>query len=240
MRHNNYNRKTNQVKLCGYLYSSDVLKSLRLSVDYIGFNLFFKSPRYVSLKTALRIIKKSNFENLNQQKKHQTKLVAVLVDPSFKLVKKIIDSKKFSVIQLHGNENLKFIAKIYRYLKSLKSPFFKKIQIWKVFSLENKLDLEEDIRKKLKKYSPACHSFILDVPKQQNYQKGIGEFSQFDLFQKLQKDYNLILAGGIKPENIVNMMTKTKAKIVDVASGVEFRPGVKNFKKVKEIIRLVQ
>lgn len=233
-RQNKYNRKTNQVKFCGFLHSSQVLKTCQLKVDYIGFNFFAKSPRYVSLSASLRLLKKANFENLNRRKNRKTKAVAVLVDPSFRQVQKIIQSKKFKILQFHGKENLRFIQKIYRYLKSSKNTFVKEIEIWKVFSLRGQS--ESEIRRHLKQYNRFCTKFILDVLKQKDYKQGIKEFSEFDLFKSLAKDYKLILAGGLKPENITNIIKKSKAKEVDIASGVELRPGVKDFSRVRKVI----
>jgi phosphoribosylanthranilate isomerase len=235
-RQNYYNKKTNQVKLCGFLKSYDIALAVNLKVDYLGCNFFAKSPRYTSLKKALKLLNKINFDYLKRKNGQKTKLVALFVDARFEEIKKVIKTKKFDIIQLHGREKPAFILKLKRYIKSLKSSNFNQLHIWKVFTIKNQT--EKQMQFLLKKYDKLCDAFILDIPKQKDYTKGVGEFDSFTLFKNLNQNYNLILAGGLNPENISKILKKSKAKIVDIASGVETRPGYKDFAKVRQILKI--
>jgi phosphoribosylanthranilate isomerase len=128
------------------------------------------------------------------------------------------------VIQFHGNENPEE-------LKLIKEKTG--MEIWKALSVN-----ETDIEKKVLKYSSSADRILLDTKTVEEKVRGEKRtFDAFDLFKKLQKKHNLILSGGLTPENIEGFLKKLNLEIVDVSSGVESEVGKKDKDKMKQFLQ---
>ena len=268
------NKKIIQVKFCGITNRQDFLRCCDLKVDFVGFNFFAKSPRFITLTDLNKVLK--GFENFS----FKPELVAVLVDPELDFVKQILNLKVFSALQFHGDEKLDFIKKVcqLKFSTSLRrepppSPprgefafasagaefattstngEFTTIfprwefatvspkkelnpEIWKVFS-----SLELDLPQKLNSYQKYCDKFVLDLPKKKDFSSGVGVFSEFQKFKDLKQKYNLVLAGGVNPENVSMILKESSAELIDVASGIEESLGVKSLTKMKNLLKIVE
>jgi phosphoribosylanthranilate isomerase len=288
----NINKKIIQVKFCGITNRQDFLRCCDLKVDFVGFNFFAKSPRFITLTDLNEVLK--GFENFS----FKPKLVAVLVDSELDFVKQILNLKVFSALQFHGDEKLDFIKKVCQ-LKfstslsqepppspprgeftsvsagrepppspprgeftsvsagaefattSINGEFttifprgeFATVspkkelnpEIWKVFS-----SLELDLPQKLNSYQKYCDKFVLDLPKRKDFSSGVGVFSEFQKFKDLKQKYNLVLAGGVNPENVSMILKESGAELIDVASGIEESLGIKSLTKMKNLLKIVE
>jgi phosphoribosylanthranilate isomerase len=265
----NMNKKIIQVKFCGITNRQDFLRCCDLKVDFVGFNFFAKSPRFITLNDLKEVLK--DFENFS----FKPELVAVLVDPELDFVKQILNLKVFSALQFHGDEKLDFIKKVCQLKFSMglsqelpttrpkkgfrssssnvqfistfsKTRFPSALQskegfyslnpeIWKVFS-----SLELDLPQKLNSYQKYCDKFVLDLPKKKDFSSGVGVFSEFQKFKDLKQKYNLVLAGGVNPENVGMILKESSAELIDVASGIEESLGVKSLTKMKNLLKIVE
>ena len=193
----------------------DAKRAIELGVDYLGFIIDYpKSPRSLSLsefKKLARAIKKES---------DLIKLVGVVVDMDAKKLNSLISDGLMDVIQFHGKESPEFC-------KEFKS----KIEVWKNIKIT-------DSRKQIADYNDSVDRFLMDATSIQDKLDGkYNRFENFEDFKELKEQgYPLILAGGLNPDNIKYYIDKLNPEIVDVASGIEIRPGKKDFEKMTEFI----
>src|SRR3990172_2453596 len=199
-----------KVKICGITGIDDALKAVEFGADALGFVFYKKSPRYIEVKKAREII--SNLPPL-------ITTVGVFVNDSFENIETIIDLCQIKTIQLHGDENQDFCSKFN--LSVIKSIAVK----------------DENSFKKMKGYTVSAFildSFFQDIP------GGTGKSFDWDLAVKAKKYGNIILAGGLTPENVREAILKVRPYAVDVSSGVESKPGEKDYEKMKKFIKMAK
>ena len=204
-----------KVKICGISNYKDALNAVKLGADYIGLNFYKHSPRYVEKSKAKKII-----EKLKGQKFH-FEIVGVFVNEKIGEIKKITDFCNIDLIQLSGDENLDFLRN------------FKKVsnkRIIKSFRIRKKNFLE-------KFFFPIADYILLD-----SYKKGFygGTGTKFDwsIANEANKG-RLFLSGGLNVDNVDDAIKRINPYAVDVCSGVEIRPGKKDFEKIKKFIKTV-
>lgn len=201
-----------KVKICGITNFRDAKSAVDAGADAIGF-IFAKSPRRVSPEKAAGIIKKI---------RRPISRVGVFLDTPVKEVGKTAGQCKIDTLQFHGNESP-------RYCNYFRNTY----KVIKAFRIKGKRDL-----KKLRRYK--VDGYLLDT-----FVKGVagGTGKVFDW--KLAKQAKaiarpVILSGGLNPENVKEAIKKVRPYAVDVASGVESRPGKKDIKLMKEFIKTVR
>ena len=204
-----------KIKICGFTKRKDIEDSIREGIDIIGLNFYEKSPRYVNLREAKKLI-----ENLPEN----ILKIGVFVNPDEKLLFEYVRKLKLDGAQLHGNEPPALI-------KKFKKIFPEKIII-KAIRVKNRESL-----KKLKQYKPdffLLDTYVEEIP------GGTGKKLNYSLLEGEKLPWSkTFLAGGITPENIGEILKKFKPYGIDVASGVEIAPGVKDIEKVKKLIKAV-
>lgn len=193
-----------KIKICGLKFEEDIEYLNTFSVDYMGFIMYPKSPRFVGdqLKELLSKVKKA-------------KKVAVFVNPQYKEVKKVLDWG-VDLIQLHGNESLEFAKKI-----GLE-------KIIKAFRIGSKFDL--DILKSWEtSYGLLLDTFVKGIPggTGKTFDWKIAK-SAVDL------GYKIFLAGGLNIENVLSAIKEVSPYAIDIAGGLEIYPGKKDFQKIDE------
>lgn len=191
-----------KIKICGLKFEEDIEYLNTFSVDYMGFIMYPKSPRFVGdqLKELLSKVKKA-------------KKVAVFVNPQYKEVKKVLDWG-IDLIQLHGNESLEFAKKI-----GLE-------KIIKAFRIGSKFDL--DILKSWEaSYGLLLDTFVKGIPggTGKTFDWKIAK-SAVDL------GYKIFLAGGLNIENVLSAIKEVSPYAIDIAGGLEIYPGKKDFQKI--------
>jgi phosphoribosylanthranilate isomerase len=207
-----------EIKICGFKRKKDIIDSISLGIKWIGLNFYEKSPRFIIEKEAKILI-----EDLPDD----IKKIGVFVNPDEKKMFEIVKKLKINGIQLHGNEPPALLEKF-------KKEFPEKILI-KAIHVKDK----EDILKKIKKYKMADF-FLLDRY-EENLYGGTGKRIDDREIENIDLPGNKIfIAGGIKPENVKDIIRKFKPFGIDVASGVEIAPGIKDIEKIKKLIEEVK
>jgi phosphoribosylanthranilate isomerase len=207
-----------EIKICGFKRKKDIIDAISLGIKWIGLNFYEKSPRFIIEKEAKILI-----EDLPDD----IKKIGVFVNPDEKKLFEIVKKLKINGIQLHGNEPPALLEKF-------KKEFPEKILI-KAIHVKDK----EDILKKIKKYKMADF-FLLDRY-EENLYGGTGKRIDDREIENIDLPWNKIfIAGGIKPENVKDIIRKFKPFGIDVASGVEIAPGIKDIEKIKKLIEEVK
>ena len=196
-----------EVKICGITRVEDALMAQRAGADALGLVMYPKSSRYVDLQQAIA---------LRQVIAPDTLCVVLLVNAEKAFVEKVIDQVKPDLIQFHGDETADFCRQFdFPYIRALR--------------MHDDLDIEVESSA----YRDA-YGLLFDAWNPDQY-GGTGE--QFD-WQRLprQRDFRLILAGGLNPANVANAVNTAQPDMVDVSGGVESAAGIKDEAKVRSFI----
>ncbi len=230
-------KKYPQIKICGNTRFEDVFYAATLGVDYLGFIFSPRSPRYIApakVKEILRSLKKERAIKKSPTSSHRPKTVGVFVNEKKENILEIKNNIPLDIVQLHGNESSTFAH-------SLKIPF------WKVFRLQktkSPIKLAEILWEQILNYQ--SDTFLLDAYSKNNY-GGSGESFNWETLTNLKtlaskyflKKFQFILAGGLNLENIPQAL-QHNPNVLDINSGVEDDPGVKNHDKMRKAIKLIQ
>ena len=205
-----------RIKMCGTTRIEDALAAVSLGVDALGFIFVEKSPRNISPAVAESII--SSLPSFVGR-------VGVFVDSGMDEIKLIVERCGLTQLQLHGNESVSFCSQLRRWNKSLSI-----CKAFRVGAGSPSVDTAS--------YGPAIDSILLDT-----YIKGIkggtGDCFDWGLIDTLDIERPLILAGGLAPATISEALVKVSPFAVDINSGVEDAPGIKNHQKLSELVALV-
>ena len=206
-----------RIKVCGLTSLVDAEFADKCGVDCLGFILYPKSPRYVSLETFRAMAKR-----LPERKK-----VAVSVEPT---VAELAEFQKagFDFFQIHFRHDLP-VATVVAWSKTVGGD-----KLW----LAPKLPPESDVPAAL---LPLAKFFLLDTFHADKFggTGATGDWAKFARHQAAHPEKTWILSGGLNPDNIGDALKQSGAKFVDVNSGVESAPGVKDQEKLKRfVIRL--
>ena len=199
-----------KVKICGMTQLKDALFAVEQGVDAVGFIFYKKSPRAVTMKTVREIIKKLP---------PLVETVGVFVNESAERVNKMADYCGLDLVQLHGEESPAFCRKIRR-------------RVIKAFRVK---DLQSI--KQLSKFPVS--GFLLDTFSD-NLHGGTGKTFDWNLALPAKKMGPVILAGGLTSRNILQAVRQVRPYGVDVCSGVEKSPGIKDLEKVRAFLKNIR
>jgi phosphoribosylanthranilate isomerase len=194
------------VKICGITNVDDALAAVELGADAVGFNFYAKSPRHVSFEKALKVAEEIPPSVLK---------VGVFVNEAEQTVKDISVALELDYLQFHGDETP-------AYCEQFATPY------WKAFRLKDEKSLDL-----MKKY--GCDYYLVDTFIAQSF-GGTGVTGNWDLARQAKKVGKIILAGGLTPENVADAIRTVGPDGVDVASGVEDKPGRKSAAKMERFI----
>ena len=196
-----------RVKICGITNCRDAEDALRFGADAIGF-IFTKSPRQISVDNAKRISRAVG---------PWIATVGVFVNESVQNILRIASECRLSAIQLHGDEPISDLRRLrpYRVIKS--------------FRVAEKADLE-----KTRGY--AAEAYLFDT-KVSGVYGGTGKSFDWDLLKSDMVPKPYIISGGLNPGNVKTVVRELSPYGVDVSSGVERSPGLKDPKLVKRFIQ---
>ncbi|MCK8825897.1 phosphoribosylanthranilate isomerase [Fuchsiella alkaliacetigena] len=200
-----------RIKICGITNLEDALRAVEQGVDSLGF-ILAASPRQVSPERVKEIV-----DNLPPF----INKVGVFVDEELAKVKEIVSYCGLDTVQLHGSESPEYCQE------------FANLTVVKAFRIKDQLPLLE-----LKEYAEVVTAYLLDtyVAGQAG---GTGETFNWNLAEQAKEAGPIILAGGLKPENIVSAIRDVAPYGVDVSSGVEKEPGVKDHDRLVELVNQV-
>lgn len=196
------------VKICGITRSADLELALDQGADYVGFNFYPPSPRSLSPAKAAALADQA--EGLSQR-------VAILVDPSDDFLVSLLETVALDILQLHGSETPTRVEAV---KKLTGRPVMKAL----------KVGVREDFEQ-VPAHAEWADMILFDakLPADPDALPG-GNGLPFDwrLLDGLALDKPWALAGGLKPENLEAAYKFTRAPILDVSSGIEASPGLKD------------
>lgn len=199
-----------RVKICGLTNLADARAATKCGADALGFIFFPKSPRFITPEKAASII---------AQLPPFVAKVGVFVNEASEYILEVVRQAGLDTIQLHGEETPEFSDR----LRNRGTRVVKAFRIKDQSSLAPLKDFPAD-------------AILLDsyVPGQLG---GTGAKFNWDLALQAQSfGLPVILAGGLDPSNVADAISKVMPFAVDVSSGVESAPGIKDLAKVREFI----
>ena len=195
----------------------DVEAGVNAGFDALGFIFYEKSPRNVFPDFVRAIISKvPPFVDC----------VGVFVDRDRREVEEIIEYCGLSHAQLHGKEDPKYCERIER----LASP----CHVVKAFRVGSKSTKED-----FTPYNDLVHGYLLDTYEKGNA-GGTGTSFDWSIIERLDLQRPMILAGGLSPDNVQEAIVNVSPFGVDVNSGVELEPGIKDHAAINEFVRVVR
>jgi phosphoribosylanthranilate isomerase len=191
-----------RVKFCGMTNLDDALEAARLGAWAIGINHHPESPRYCEPDAAVEI---------SAALKRQLEIAGVFVDAPLDDVVTAAENESLTMIQLHGGEGAAFCREAARrtgckVIKAIRVRSAADIQAAEAYRTDFHL---------LDAYRPGAPG-------------GTGASFDWDLLARRRSEVPLILAGGLTPDNIDEAVATARPLAVDVASGVEAEPGIKD------------
>jgi len=204
------------VKICGLSTRETLQAALDAGADMVGFVFFPPSPRHLSLEAG---------RDLGRQVKQRALRVALTVDADDATLDNIMDALSPYIFQLHGKES---VAR----LRDIKQKFGRPVM--KALPVETAADLAV-----LPGYAAVADRILFDArpPKEATRPGGLGAPFDWQLLQNLELDLPYMVSGGLSAQNLAEAVRITRAGGVDVSSGVESAPGVKDPEMIKAFIR---
>jgi phosphoribosylanthranilate isomerase len=202
-----------KVKICGITNWADAKAALDAGASALGFNFYPSSPRYIAPVEARKITRRMP---------RHVSAVGVFVDEPVRQVLQIARAAGIALIQLHGEEEPETVRALRpRYL------------VIKAFRVRRGFRVE-----RLARYGDAA-AFLLDgfLPRRRG---GTGRTFDWRIAREAKGYGPILLAGGITPESVERAIAEVNPFGIDVASGVEARPGKKDPARIRALMRAVE
>jgi phosphoribosylanthranilate isomerase len=200
-----------KVKICGIRTIKDALAAMDAGADLIGFNFYPKSPRCIDVGKCRDIMSV-------MRKYGHILYVGVFVNAVGAEIRATMDTCGLNLAQLHGDETAEVVQSFYgRAFKAFRG-------------------LPQDLNGYVREDAPAL---LVDASLKGAY-GGTGVTADWNGAAELARRYPLLLAGGLTPENVAGAVRQVKPWGVDVASGVESSPGVKDAVKMRMFVQAIK
>ncbi|MGI6596111.1 MAG: phosphoribosylanthranilate isomerase [Candidatus Ratteibacteria bacterium] len=207
-----------RVKICGITRRKDIDDVFALGIDIIGLNFYDKSPRYIAIDKAKELL--VNLPN-------SITVIGVFVNPDERYLFQTLSALNLDGIQFHGVEPCSLVGKVKKEMPD--KIIIKGIRVKDKEGLKDNLDIYSDV-----------DFYLLD-----SYDKfiegGTGRNIEFSLLKgediPWQKTF---LAGGITPENVKDALGAFCPYGIDIASGVESSPGIKDKDRIKTLLQNIR
>ncbi|MBD9558059.1 phosphoribosylanthranilate isomerase [Ensifer sp. ENS03] len=208
-----------QVKICGLKTAGAAERAVALGASHVGFIFFPKSPRNIEPDDAGRIADRI---------RGQAKIVAVTVNADNDELDEIVSALNPDILQLHGSEDAERLL-------TVKAMYG--LPVMKALSVREASDLE-----KIDAYIGIADRFLFDAkpPKGSDLPGGNGVSFDWKLLDALDGSVDYMLSGGLNADNIGEAMAQTSARAIDISSGVESAPGVKDLKLMESFFNAVR
>ncbi|MBZ0165313.1 MAG: phosphoribosylanthranilate isomerase [Candidatus Omnitrophica bacterium] len=197
-----------KVKICGITNNEDAQKAMFYGAYAVGFIFHKKSPRYVSPSKARKLI---------EALPPFIVPVGVFVDLKEKAVRDICQFTRIRTVQFHGEETAVYCKRFADY------------KIIKAFRVNDLFDVTG-----VKKYK--VDAYLFDTY-QENQLGGTGKTFNWELLKEQRFDKPVILSGGLTATNVGEGIKAVNPYAVDVSSGVEKSPGIKDPRKIREFMK---
>jgi phosphoribosylanthranilate isomerase len=202
-----------KVKICGLSTTDTMQAALDAGADFVGLVFFAKSPRNVSLQQA---------KKLAAQARGRAFIVALVVDADDVVLTSIVQAVSPDYIQLHGTETVARIAEISALTKT---PIIKAIKVEDVGDIASATAFKN-----------VADIILFDAKAPKEKLPG-GNGLSFDWTLLKTFEGPFMLSGGLDPQNVGNAIKLTGAVMVDVSSGVEAAPGIKDALLIAKFIK---
>ena len=204
------------VKICGLRTPETLDAALAAGADMVGFVFFPPSPRHVGFEAA---------RALGERVQGRAQKVALSVDASDADLDQLVEALEPDLLQLHGRETPERVA-------TLRSRFH--LPVMKALPVESRSDLGP-----IRIYEKVADRILFDAraPRQATRPGGLGMSFDWRLLEGLDLLVPFTLSGGLDAANVAEALQITRAPSVDVSSGVERTPGVKDPEKIHAFVR---
>lgn len=230
-----------RIKICGITSVEDALLAAQAGADAIGLNFYSQSPRYVTFEKAKQIA---------QATREGPHKFGVFVNASTGEIVRMVREVPLDGIQLHGDETPEFIHDLRAQLPVTTRPSpaspttLELVQccVLKAFRCpDSDLAVVADFLQICRGYGSLPDAVLLDsyVPGEFGGTGATSNWSKIAEQRESLGNLPLFLAGGLKPENVAQAIKQCRPDWVDVASGVESEPGVKDAEKMKQFCGMV-
>jgi len=219
------------VKICGITNLEDARVAAEAGADFIGFIFYPPSPRYVTPEQAGDIIRAVRAEFVEAA----PRCVGVFVDEPVDIVRAVIDTAGLDLAQLHGAETPAEVADLAPYaFKALRPQTLTEAQA----AMENYLTATPS-PPSTAHHLPSTPDFLIDAYHPQE-KGGTGLAADVTIARWLAERCQLLLAGGLTPENVADAIAQVRPWGVDVSSGVEAAKGKKDHAKVRAFVKAIR
>ena len=199
------------IKLCGFKYIEDIIFATSLNINYLGMIFVKNVQRTINLDTAVQGAKICKDKGI--------KSVGVFLNQDLSEIEKILSKVDLDMLQLHGTEN---------------------IDDYKVFNKDiiKTLHISEELPLKVKDLDFDNVTYLLDTSSN-HLQGGTGKCFDWSILKDIPVE-KLFVAGGLKPDNILDLLSSYEPKCVDVSSGIEKESGHKDHNLMSEFVQKVR
>jgi phosphoribosylanthranilate isomerase len=204
------------VKICGLSTAETLDAALQAGADMVGFVFFAPSPRHIGLETA---------RELGRLAVGRAAKVALTVDADDATLANIVETLQPDILQLHGKET---VAR----LRDIKRAFG--VPVMKAIAVETAADLTQ-----LSSYATVADRILFDAraPKDATRPGGLGTAFDWHVLENLDLALPFMVSGGLTVDNAAEAVRLTRAGGLDVSSGVERTPGIKDTEMIRAFIR---
>jgi phosphoribosylanthranilate isomerase len=208
-----------RVKMCGLTRAEDVSAAVQAGAAYIGLNFFAKSPRFLTIE-AMRAIALSIPVGVAK--------VALVVDADDATLDALTAGVPLDMLQLHGHETPARVAEVKKRYG---------LPVMKVLGIGGPGDLPQ-----IDAHSAVADQLLVDTKPPKGATRPGGNAVAFDwgLIKGRRWSVPWMLAGGLTPDNVAEALRATGARQVDVASGIESAPGIKDAALMRAFVEAAQ
>ena len=211
-----------KIKICGITNLADARAAIDAGADFLGFNFYSLSPRFIQPDAAAKIIQELRSSETTEQ---ETKMIGVFVNTPVDDLLRIVSEVKLDGVQLHGDEPIEFSEQL-----KLARP--KLLQI-KAFAAKRGLNPHELI-------DYPADAIMLDGF-DATLRGGTGRRADWRLAREAAETLpQVFLAGGLAPENVADAINAVRPFAVDACSSLEIAPGRKDAERMKRFVAAVR
>lgn len=200
-----------RVKICGITRLDDALLAAELGAAAVGFVFWPFSPRVIDAELAAAIA---------AQLPESMLTVGVFVDQPVDEVRRVAECARLSAVQLHGTEPI-------AYARQLLRPVIRSVPVGEGFVPESLDAIPDEVTVLLDAHDPVRRG-------------GTGRTVDWSLARAAATRRRLFLSGGLNPDNIADAIAQVKPYGVDLSSGVESSPGVKDPERLRALFRAIR
>lgn len=216
-----FNRVNMQVKICGITRADQAVAIATMGATALGFICVRRSPRYIEPAAIAQIT-----AQLRSQLPSPVETVGVFADADVPTVSATVSEGGLSAVQLHGSESLQVCRQLRAQLPSIK--------LIKALRIRTPEDLQQ-----ARTYESVIDGLLLDAYHPQLL-GGTGKTLDWQTLSSFRPDCPWLLAGGLTPDNVTAALGQLQPEGIDLSSGVEQAPGIKDLEKVQRLFRVLK